>query len=207
MNKEQSFLKAIRAKPDDEGLRLVYADWLEEQDDPRGPFLRVACALRKLPEEAAEAAALRAQLRGLRPGIRAGWVAGVCRELAEDDVREAVFRFQFRGRGPGGTCFLQIEGGRDPSRDLLERLTRKWPGLRPYSSALIFDLGEGVANPKTGVRGVVLRVDAIRWLTDERCEVDGGYYLGPLAADGNTYEVAAAGERWVVGEVRRNWIS
>jgi uncharacterized protein (TIGR02996 family) len=31
MNAEADFLAAIRAKPHDDALRLVYADWLEER--------------------------------------------------------------------------------------------------------------------------------------------------------------------------------
>src|SRR5262245_32940250 len=34
------FLRAIFCRPDDDGLRLVYADWLEERGDPRADFLR-----------------------------------------------------------------------------------------------------------------------------------------------------------------------
>jgi uncharacterized protein (TIGR02996 family) len=41
----ESFLRAIFEKPDDDFLRLVYADWLEEHGDPRGEFIRVQCEL------------------------------------------------------------------------------------------------------------------------------------------------------------------
>jgi uncharacterized protein (TIGR02996 family) len=37
---EYNFLAAIVAAPWDEGFRLVYADWLEEQGDPRSDFVR-----------------------------------------------------------------------------------------------------------------------------------------------------------------------
>jgi uncharacterized protein (TIGR02996 family) len=43
------FLRAIIANPNDHGLRLVYADFLEERGDPRGEFLRVQCMLATLP--------------------------------------------------------------------------------------------------------------------------------------------------------------
>lgn len=41
MDERQAFLDAIVANPDDIGLRLVYADWLEEQSDPRAEFIRL----------------------------------------------------------------------------------------------------------------------------------------------------------------------
>jgi uncharacterized protein (TIGR02996 family) len=39
---EAEFLEAIRAHPDDEAARQVYADWLEEQGDPRAEWVRVS---------------------------------------------------------------------------------------------------------------------------------------------------------------------
>lgn len=37
---EADMLAAVVADPSDETAKLAYADWLEERDDPRGPFLR-----------------------------------------------------------------------------------------------------------------------------------------------------------------------
>ncbi len=42
MNDHESFLSAIRDATDKREARLIYADWLEEQGDPRGELLR-AC--------------------------------------------------------------------------------------------------------------------------------------------------------------------
>jgi uncharacterized protein (TIGR02996 family) len=49
---EATFLQAIRAAPDEDAPRLVYADWLEEQGDPRGEFIRLQCAHAKTWHEA-----------------------------------------------------------------------------------------------------------------------------------------------------------
>src|SRR5262249_2653590 len=45
---EVAFLEAIRAHPEDDDPRLVYADWLEEQGDPRGDFIRAHCYFQHL---------------------------------------------------------------------------------------------------------------------------------------------------------------
>jgi uncharacterized protein (TIGR02996 family) len=34
---DQAFIRAIVDNPGDDTLRLVYADWLDEQHGPRGP--------------------------------------------------------------------------------------------------------------------------------------------------------------------------
>jgi uncharacterized protein (TIGR02996 family) len=45
MSQEQAFLAAMLSSPDDLVLRQVFADWLEEQGDPRGELLRLTHAL------------------------------------------------------------------------------------------------------------------------------------------------------------------
>lgn len=53
MATEESFLQAIRDEPDDDELRLVFADWLEERGDPRGTLMRLQVrrsALAPLPD-------------------------------------------------------------------------------------------------------------------------------------------------------------
>ena len=42
---EEDFIRAILASPDDDTLRLVFADWLEDQGSPRGEFIRLHCEL------------------------------------------------------------------------------------------------------------------------------------------------------------------
>jgi len=45
---ERGLLEVIHAAPRDDGLRLVYADWLEEHADPdRAVFIRLSVAWEK----------------------------------------------------------------------------------------------------------------------------------------------------------------
>jgi uncharacterized protein (TIGR02996 family) len=48
---EDAFLHDILARPDEDAPRLIYADWLEERNNPRGEFIRVQCALARLAAE------------------------------------------------------------------------------------------------------------------------------------------------------------
>jgi carbon storage regulator CsrA len=45
---EVAFLQAVLESPDDEGIRLIFADWLQDREDPRGEFIRTQCLLAKL---------------------------------------------------------------------------------------------------------------------------------------------------------------
>jgi uncharacterized protein (TIGR02996 family) len=44
MNEEAGFIAALLADPDDRTVLLVYADWLDERDDPRGAYLRAVAS-------------------------------------------------------------------------------------------------------------------------------------------------------------------
>jgi uncharacterized protein (TIGR02996 family) len=46
---EDGLLEAIRSRPADLGLRLVYADWLEEHGHPQAELIRIQCTLERLP--------------------------------------------------------------------------------------------------------------------------------------------------------------
>jgi uncharacterized protein (TIGR02996 family) len=48
---EDAFLHDILTHPDDDAPRLIYADWLEEHNNPRGEFIRAQCALAQLAAE------------------------------------------------------------------------------------------------------------------------------------------------------------
>ena len=41
MSDEAAFLKGLRDNPADDTTRLVYADWLDERNDPRAEFIRL----------------------------------------------------------------------------------------------------------------------------------------------------------------------
>jgi len=43
---QRALWRAIRANPDDDTPRLVYADWLDEHNEPaRAEFVRVQCEI------------------------------------------------------------------------------------------------------------------------------------------------------------------
>src|SRR5437868_6863324 len=51
MSDESSFLEVIRAHPDDDGPRLVFADWLDERGEhDRAEFIRTQCELARMPK-------------------------------------------------------------------------------------------------------------------------------------------------------------
>lgn len=90
MPDESAFLRTICDAPDDDGPRLVYADWLEESGDTlRAEFIRVGCAAAQPAP-----AACKQFMAGCDCGhckARGEWSAAVAREgelLASDHPRD-----------------------------------------------------------------------------------------------------------------------
>ncbi len=75
MDDEHAFLRAISATPDDNSVRLVYADWLEERGDPRAAFVRVQVELRELTTDDFLFSPLRTRERELRANCPPYWLA------------------------------------------------------------------------------------------------------------------------------------
>jgi uncharacterized protein (TIGR02996 family) len=81
---EYEFLRAIRAAPESDGPRLVFADWLDENGDAdRAEFVRVQCALARLPADDPRRGELADRETGLRDAHGRAW-AGPVRGLVEE---------------------------------------------------------------------------------------------------------------------------
>ncbi|HEY7314122.1 MAG TPA: TIGR02996 domain-containing protein [Gemmataceae bacterium] len=75
MTEQEAFLHAILDAPDDDGLRLIYADWLEEHgDSPRAEFIRVQVGLARLPNNDPNAAVLYTRQNHLLPRFEKAWL-------------------------------------------------------------------------------------------------------------------------------------
>jgi uncharacterized protein (TIGR02996 family) len=112
----EAFERAIVEEPDDLAARLIYADWLQEHDDPalaaRGDFIRVQCQLDQLPPDDENRPALEARERDLLGRYARAWAGG---------VRPLVRTFEFH-------------------RGFIERVRVDLPSLAKHGSRL-FQLG------------------------------------------------------------------
>jgi uncharacterized protein (TIGR02996 family) len=86
MSDVESFLAAIRDEPDDDTVRLVFADWLEEHNDPRGEFIRIQCQLARWVPEVEKREALQLRERELLQEHGQEWV-GAFKRVAGAHVR------------------------------------------------------------------------------------------------------------------------
>ncbi|MBY0459043.1 MAG: TIGR02996 domain-containing protein [Gemmataceae bacterium] len=77
LHTNDDFLNAIAADPAERTLRLVYADWLTEHDDPRGELIRIEEEMRLLPAFADRFWELKPRRNELRAVAGAEWCAAL----------------------------------------------------------------------------------------------------------------------------------
>jgi uncharacterized protein (TIGR02996 family) len=75
MSEEAAFLATIRERPDDDGPRLIFADFLDERGDPRGAFIRIQCALARMSVDDPRRAELTDREQALLDANRSRWAA------------------------------------------------------------------------------------------------------------------------------------
>src|SRR5437868_13708602 len=98
MDHGAAFYQDILEHPDDRAPRLIYADWLEEQGDPRGEFIRLHCAATDLAPGDPAREPLARRLHELMAEHEADWAAvlvGPLRRLLGTDAFEYDFRSGF----------------------------------------------------------------------------------------------------------------
>lgn len=118
------------------------------------------------------------------------------RSITEDDIREAVFRYQFLQQ-TNGVCFLKVNG-HDPSDEFMRRFAGQ---VRPVQKASQGDADGSVASKGTRQKGVVFNVGSIRWITWIRgteVEVSGDYRGGDSGAAWYTYSLKSENGSWTV---------
>ena len=76
---ERPFVEAIVANPNDDELRLVYADWLEEHGDERAEWLRAEIVMRRLRNWSPDHRLTRKRIRELQQRLDVGWCATLAR--------------------------------------------------------------------------------------------------------------------------------
>jgi uncharacterized protein (TIGR02996 family) len=81
---DDAFCRAIADAPEDTTRRLVYADWLEEQGDPRAEFLRADLRLAAMPTDDLDRPHLQEQLQDMRRDLDPAWLARLDRTPIEN---------------------------------------------------------------------------------------------------------------------------
>jgi len=91
---EEGFLSSLRARPDDDATRVVYADWLEERArTTESEFLRLQIALRTIAPEDPRFERLGEALRKIALQLDPTWRTVVSRAPIEGCISSVRFDF------------------------------------------------------------------------------------------------------------------
>jgi uncharacterized protein (TIGR02996 family) len=90
MNLEQAFLKAIRLRPGSSAERLIYADWLMDQGNPRGEFMQCQLQARRLPSGSPRRLDLEAHAHDLRLLYEADWLGPLLGPIGNWEWRDGM---------------------------------------------------------------------------------------------------------------------
>lgn len=132
---------------------------------------------------------------------------------AEDEIREAVFRYQFdqdatQQKPITKIYFIAIEN-KDPDEPFLKRFAGSTPIVKKASQSGYSKNGvDSVIDKTTGEAGVIFGVGKINWINENEVEVKASYHVANLFAGGCNYRVARQDTAWVVkGCVSHRWES
>ena len=120
-----------------------------------------------------------------------------------DDIREAVFRWQFENNASyhrEKVIFLSIDD-KDPGDAFMKRFKGYRLPVKKMSQSKRLKSEKslsGVVDKNTGARGIIFRIKSITWITNNEVEVEGGYYEHGLSASVNVYHVVYRDHHWVV---------
>jgi hypothetical protein len=109
---------------------------------------------------------------------------------------EAVYRHHLKKHPADVRAYLSVDG-KDPPAELLTRLRREFPNLKPISD-----------EPKE--KGLRLQVEDLKWINKDEAEVHAGYWFPTKFAGegyyGDHHLVRQKG-RWVVEKVANEVMS
>lgn len=134
--REAEFLKAVLAAPDDDAPRLVLADFLSGQGDPRGEFIALQCRLAAAPDDEARRA-LRIAENKLLAAHEATWTAAFFDVAKSTPFRKVKVAFH-RGFLEEATLPLEALDDLAPlfeAAPLLRRLRFDSPGFTGQTHA------------------------------------------------------------------------
>jgi hypothetical protein len=118
----------------------------------------------------------------------------------EDSIREAVFRYQFKSFDLLVAYHFISVNGKNPSAAMLQRFHGEQPPVLPVSeSEKIKKPMKLIQNRNDYKQGALFNQGQIKWISDAKVDVDGGFECGDICDEGSgVYHVSRQENKWVV---------
>jgi hypothetical protein len=118
----------------------------------------------------------------------------------EDNIREAVFRYQFKNFDLLVAYHFISMYGKNPSAAMLQRFHGEQPPVLPVSeSEKLKKPMKLIQNRNDFKQGALFNQGQIKWISDTKADVDGGFECGDICDEASgVYHVSRQENKWVV---------
>lgn len=120
-------------------------------------------------------------------------------QATKDDIRESIFRYQFRMEA---IYCISVEQNKDPSKEFMERFKNHNPPVKPGSECSIaYDQGDRpgrVIDRKSGKNAISYSINSIKLKVWKRAEVVASWARGGLWGESHRYLLKYQNGNWVV---------
>jgi hypothetical protein len=124
----------------------------------------------------------------------------------EQDVVEAVFRYELRQHSPGKTwkvfyLAIGLENPSAPAAEFMTRFREQQPLVKRFVGS------EYSSEQMVKEHGLVLGIGGVKWKSATEAEVEGYRFVVPGEAQGFRFEVKREEGEWVVKSSTGTWVA
>jgi hypothetical protein len=121
------------------------------------------------------------------------------RTIEEENIAEAVFRYQFENccvNPKYSVYFISRGDDLDPSDNFMKRFAGHNPPVKKVSQSV--KVSDGVNDKETGERGVILGIHRIKWLNNAEIDVSVSEFVWGWGQSGSVCRVVRENDKWKV---------
>ena len=141
-------------------------------------------------------------------------VKTVVNNLSEDDlIREIVFKkilepFCLKPNKNLKVCYLSVDGGQDPSKDLLKKFSNYKVSVKKSSDLIVsVENGDIMLNENSKEQGVLFTVSKLEWKSKIEVKVSAVSYIGNMGGNGCDYTLKKENSKWRILSTEKCYVS
>jgi len=131
----------------------------------------------------------------------------------EDSIREIVFKEILKpriseSRKNQKAYYLSVDGGKDPSENLLKKFAAYQLSIKKVSELSIsIEDGDAALDKALKKQGILLYISKLDWKNKDEVTVEAGSYIGNMGSDGCTYTLKREKEEWKISFLENCFVS
>jgi hypothetical protein len=125
----------------------------------------------------------------------------------DSEIAESVFRYQITqcAENMSVTVFLLSVRGADPSDEFMKRFADESVSVKKRSALATSERTHEFIDKESGKFVALLSLDKLKFLEENRAQVEGGCGYADFAARGYRYDLVREKNRWIVKRANPTW--